>query len=37
MLELNGKLSSVIAFSTDFSLQNLVLWNLFEFSAVEII
>jgi hypothetical protein len=37
MLELNGKPSSVTTFSTDFSFQNLVFWNLFEFSAVEII
>jgi hypothetical protein len=36
MLELNGKSSSVIMFSTDFSFQNLVFWNLFEFSAAEI-
>jgi hypothetical protein len=36
MLELNGKTSSVITFSTDFSFQNLVLWNLFEFPAAEI-
>jgi hypothetical protein len=35
-LELNGNPSSVIAFSTDFSFQNLVWWNLFEFPAVEI-
>ncbi len=28
---------SVITSSTDFSFQNLVFWNLFEFSAVEII
>ncbi len=26
----------VITFSTDFSFQNLVFWNLFEFSAAEI-
>ncbi len=37
MLELNGKTSSVTTFSTDFSFQNLVFWNLFEFSAAEII
>jgi len=36
MLELNGKPSSVITFSTDFSLQNLVFWNLFEFLVAEI-
>ncbi len=36
MLELNGKPSSVIMFSIDFSFQNLFFWNLFEFSAVEI-
>jgi hypothetical protein len=36
MLELNGKPSSVIAFSNDFSFQNLGFWNLFEFSAAEI-
>jgi hypothetical protein len=29
---LNGKPSSVTTFSTDFSFQNLVFWNLFEFS-----
>jgi hypothetical protein len=28
---------SVITFSTDFSFQNLVFWNLFEFSAVKIV
>jgi hypothetical protein len=33
MLELNSKPSSVTTFSTDFSFQNLVFWNLFEFSA----
>jgi hypothetical protein len=33
MLELNGKPSSVVMFSTDFSFQNLVFWNLSEFSA----
>jgi hypothetical protein len=27
---------SVITFSTDFSFQNLVFWNLFEFSGAEI-
>jgi hypothetical protein len=27
---------SLTTFSTDFSFQNLVFWNLFEFSAVEI-
>ncbi len=37
MLELNGKPSSVTKFSTDFSFQNLVFGNLFEFSAAEII
>jgi hypothetical protein len=31
MLELNGKHSSVIVFSIDFSFQNLEIWNLFEF------
>jgi hypothetical protein len=36
MLELNGKLSSVTTFSTDFSFQNLGFWNLFQFSVVEI-
>jgi hypothetical protein len=37
MLELNGKpSSSVIPFSTDFSFQDLIFWNLFEFSAPEI-
>jgi hypothetical protein len=30
MLELNGKPSSVTTFSTDFSFQNLVFWNLLE-------
>jgi hypothetical protein len=35
MLELNGKPSSVTTFSTDFSFQNLVFWNLFEFSEAE--
>jgi hypothetical protein len=35
MLELNGKLSSVTTTSTDFSFQNLVFWNLFEFLAAE--
>ncbi len=33
MLELNYKASSVTTFSTDFSFQNLVFWNLFEFSV----
>ncbi len=33
MLELNAKPSSVTTFSTDFSFQNLVFWNLFEFSG----
>ncbi len=33
MPELNDKPSSVTAFSTDFPFQNLVFWNLFEFSA----
>jgi hypothetical protein len=34
VLELNGKKpSSVTTFSTDFSFQNLVFWNLFEVSA----
>jgi hypothetical protein len=33
MIELTGKPSSVITSSTDFSFQNLVFWNLFEFSA----
>jgi hypothetical protein len=36
MLELNGKPSSGITFSTDFSFQNLGFWNLFEFSVAEI-
>jgi hypothetical protein len=36
MLELNDKPSSVTMFSTDFSFQNLVFWNLFEFSVAEI-
>jgi hypothetical protein len=36
MLELNGKPSSATTFSTDFSFQNLVFGNLFEFSAAEI-
>jgi len=35
MLELNGKPSSVTTFSNDFSFQNLVFWNLFEFLAIE--
>jgi hypothetical protein len=34
--EQNGNPSSVTTFSTDFSFQNLVFCNLFEFSAVEI-
>ncbi len=38
MLELNGKPSSVTTFSTNFdSFQNLVFWNLFEFSAAQVI
>jgi hypothetical protein len=37
MLELNGKPSSVTTFSTDFSFQNLVFQNLFEFWVIEII
>jgi len=37
MLELNGKLSSVTTLSTDFSSQNLIFSNLFEFSAAEFI
>ncbi len=36
IIELNGKLSSVTMCSTDFSFQNLVFWNLFEFSVAEI-
>jgi hypothetical protein len=36
MLELNDKPSSVTTSSTDFSLQNLVFFYLFEFSAAEI-
>jgi hypothetical protein len=36
MFEMNDKPSSVTAFSTDFSFQNLVFWNLFEFSVAEI-
>jgi hypothetical protein len=36
MLELNGKPSSVTKISTDFSFQNLVFWNLFQFTAAEI-
>ncbi len=36
LLELNGRHSSVIMSSTDFSFQNFVFWNLFEFSVVEI-
>jgi len=37
VLELNSKPSSVTTFSTDFSFQNLVFFNLFEFSVAEII
>jgi hypothetical protein len=33
MLELKGKPSSETTFSTGFSFQNLIFWNLFEFSA----
>jgi hypothetical protein len=36
MLELNGKPSSVTTYLTDVSFQNLVVWNLFEFSAIKI-
>jgi len=36
MLELNGKPSSATTFLTDFSFQNLVFGNLFEFSVAEI-
>jgi hypothetical protein len=36
MLELNGKPSNIITFSTDFSFQNLVFFNLFEFSTTKI-
>jgi len=36
MLELNGKPSSVTTFSTIYSLQNLGLGNLFEFSMAKI-
>jgi hypothetical protein len=36
MLELNGKSSSVITSSNDFSFQSLVFWNLVEFSGAEI-
>jgi len=36
ILELNSKPPTVITFSTDFSFDNLVFWNLFEFSAAEI-
>jgi hypothetical protein len=36
MLELNGKPSSVTTFSTDFSFQNLVFWNLLELSMGKI-
>jgi hypothetical protein len=35
MLELDGKPSTSTTFSTDFAFQNLVFWNLFEFSVVE--
>jgi hypothetical protein len=37
MFELNDKPSSVTTFSTDFSFQNLVFWNLFELLVAEII
>jgi hypothetical protein len=37
MLELSGKPSSVTMSSTDFSSQNLVFGNLFEFLVTEII
>ncbi len=37
LLELNGRHSNVTTISTDFSIQNLVFWNLCEFSATEII
>jgi hypothetical protein len=36
MLEMNSNPSSVTTFSTDFSFQNLVFGNLFEFSVAEI-
>ncbi len=36
MLELNGKPSNVTTSLTDFPFQNLVFWNLFEFSAARI-
>jgi hypothetical protein len=36
MLELNGEPSNVTTFLADFSFQNLVFWDLFEFSVVEI-
>jgi len=36
MLELNRKPSSATTFSTDFSFQNLVFWDLFEFPVAEI-
>jgi len=35
LLELNIKHSNVTTFSTDFSFQNLIFWNLFEFSATK--
>jgi hypothetical protein len=34
--ELNGEPSSLTKSSIDFSFQNLVFWNLFEFSATKI-
>jgi hypothetical protein len=37
MLELNDKPSSVTIFSTDFSFQNLVFWNLIELLVAKII
>jgi hypothetical protein len=36
MLELNRYPTNVTTFSSDFSFQNLVFWNLFEFSVAEI-
>jgi hypothetical protein len=36
MLELSGKPLSVTTFSTDFSFQNLVIWNLFEIAEPKI-
>jgi hypothetical protein len=36
MFELNGKPSSITMSSTDFSFQNLVFWNLFEFLVAKI-